>query len=283
MLTVRPEKPIDPVSTEAIQQVQQCAASMEITILLIGATARIILLENVYGLNGGRATRDIDFAFAVENWEQFNTFKNLLISTGMFEAHSQIIHRLFFQSDLLKQKLTVDLLPFGGVENDNQIAWPPEMTTVMNITGYQDALNSAVKLMISDDVIISVISIPELAALKLFAWADRNQTETKDAGDFVLLARNYHQAGNHERIYEPEFTSALSATRYDPELTGVWLLGYDLKAMCSETTREQLAELLNSTKSRQLIEHMARELRHKSDPMKYAELVLHHFRNGLVS
>lgn len=283
MLTIRPQKPIDPASIEVIRQVQQCAANLGINILLTGATAKIILLENVYGMSGGRATRDIDFAFAVENWQQFNEFKNRLISTGMFEAHPSIPHRVFFQSELVNHKLTVDLLPFGEVEDNNQIKWPPDMAVVMNVAGYRDALKSAISLEISEDLTISVISIAGLATLKLFAWADRNQTETKDANDFVLVARNYHQSGNNERIYEPKFTDVLTAVEYDPELTGIWLLGHDVKLMCSDETKAQLLGLLSNAKYQQLIEHMARELRHSEDPTKYAESILNNFKNGLMS
>lgn len=283
MVTVRSDKPVDPTSIEVIQEVQKCAQDMGIKTLLIGATARIILLENVYGLNGGRATRDIDFAFAVESWAQFSEFKNCLIATGQFEAHPQIIHKLFFKSVLLGQMLTVDLLPFGGVENDNQVKWPPEMSMVMNVTGYQDALNSAVNLTISDEVIVHVISIPALAVLKLFAWADRNQTVSKDANDFVLLARNYHEAGNQDRLYNPEFAAPLTTANYDPELTGAWILGHDVKAVSSEEAKAQLIDLLNSSKSQQLLEHMAKELRHQDNPLEYAAMLLEQFKQGLMS
>lgn len=282
-MTIRPETPIDPVTIDVMRQVQQCAANMGIGILLVGATARIILLENTYGLTGGRATRDIDFAFAVENWEQFDEFKNHLISTGMFEAHPSISHRVFFQSELVEHKLTVDLLPFGGVEDNNQIKWPPDMAVVMNVAGYRDALNSALSLEISEDVIISVVSIPGLVTLKLFAWADRNQIEPKDAGDFVLLARNYHEAGNQERIYQPEFTPALTAAGYDAELAGVWLLGHDVKAMSSEATKAQLINLLNGPSTQQLVQHMARELRHRDDSVEYATSLLEKFKQGFIS
>lgn len=38
---------------------------------MVGAMARIILLEKVYGLPVSRASRDIDFAVVVENWKYF--------------------------------------------------------------------------------------------------------------------------------------------------------------------------------------------------------------------
>jgi len=34
-------------------------------LLLVGTQAKVIMLEKIHGLNLGRATEDIDFAFAV--------------------------------------------------------------------------------------------------------------------------------------------------------------------------------------------------------------------------
>lgn len=45
--------------------------------LVVGAIARHLLLVNVLGISAARMTRDIDLAFAIENWDQFHTFHTL--------------------------------------------------------------------------------------------------------------------------------------------------------------------------------------------------------------
>jgi len=44
---------------------------------LAGATARDLMLVNVYGLRPGRATRDIDFGIAIESWDEFQGWNEI--------------------------------------------------------------------------------------------------------------------------------------------------------------------------------------------------------------
>lgn len=81
---------------------------------MVGAMARIILLENVYGLSAGRATTDVDFAFALDNWEQFTEIKNYLISNSNCEEVAHVTQRLLMRLPELDKKYKVDLIPFGS-------------------------------------------------------------------------------------------------------------------------------------------------------------------------
>ncbi len=67
----KPDRLIDPLTRSVIREVKSAVTDLGLDVFLVGATARIILLENVFGLHTGRATRDVDFAFAVENWDQY--------------------------------------------------------------------------------------------------------------------------------------------------------------------------------------------------------------------
>ena len=83
-LPILTNRPIDSITVSIVTAVKNAVADLEVDIFLVGATARIILLEHVYGLSTGRATRDIDFAFAVKNWDQFDLIKKRLLSTSQF-------------------------------------------------------------------------------------------------------------------------------------------------------------------------------------------------------
>jgi hypothetical protein len=48
---------------------------------LTGATARDLILENIFGRPPGRLTRDLDFGFALSDWKQFESLKAALIAT----------------------------------------------------------------------------------------------------------------------------------------------------------------------------------------------------------
>jgi predicted nucleotidyltransferase len=149
---------------------------------LVGAAAGIILLEHVHGLHFGRAPRDIDFAFAVESWEQFQAIKARLHSTSKFEEVKGVAQRPIFKVEGLSHQFIVDLISFGGIESaTSKISWPPDISIVMNIAGFHDAFASAVAVEIAHTLVISVASISGIAVLKLFAWVDRGHKDPKDA------------------------------------------------------------------------------------------------------
>ena len=72
----------------------------------------------------------------------------------------------------------------------------------MNVAGCRDALTLAVLVEVEPGTVILIASIPGLSVLKLFAWINRGRENPKDAMDMVTLLRQYHEAGNQDRIYE---------------------------------------------------------------------------------
>lgn len=283
VLTPRPERPIDSLTISVIREVSDAASDLDLEAFLVGATARIILLEHVFGLHTGRATRDMDFAFAVENWDQFQLIKQRLISASSFEEVERVAQRLIYKPKGIKHKFVVDIIPFGGLEGEkNTIAWPPDMSVLMNVAGYSDAHASAVPVEVEPGLVISVASIPGIAVLKLFAWVDRGQADPKDAIDLVTLLRQYNKAGNQERIYE-DAIAALEAAGYDVELAGSWLLGHDAAALTSPTTRSQLNSLLaESSLVERLITDMSRAMRTRDDALDYSRVLLEQFLEGFA-
>lgn len=55
------ERPLDPMAVEILRVVQHVIAARGLSCIVVGATARDILLTHVHGLPATRATRDIDF------------------------------------------------------------------------------------------------------------------------------------------------------------------------------------------------------------------------------
>lgn len=284
-LTPKPDRPVDPLTLTVIAEIHQAANKLGVPVFVVGAVARIILLENIHGLNAGRATTDVDFALALDNWEQFDALKRLLLENTKFSASEQVAHRLYFRAPGLEHAYKVDLIPFGGVEKSpNTITWPPDMAIMMNVAGFSDAFAAAVRVEISPGFEATVASLPGIATLKIFAWADRSQENSKDAIDVVTLLRSYHQAGNDHRIYEEaSVRAALEAVDYDPELTGAWLLGHDVAAMACESTVMALEALLTGATRDRLIEDMARAMRGRADAMDYAFRLLEQFTTGFAA
>jgi predicted nucleotidyltransferase len=169
----------------------------------------------VFGIDAERATRDVDFAIALADWNEFESIKQTFIDSGNFQPGVGAVHRLYYRADQFGIAYPVDLIPFGEIESSgNTIAWPPDMAVVMNVIGYPEAMKSAVQVDVGTGLIVNVVSIPALTALKLLAWNDRGLLDNKDASDVFYLLRHYHEAGNSQRLYEEAFP-VLAACGYD--------------------------------------------------------------------
>ena len=282
MPIIKPIRPVGELTVEIVREIEKVSKVLDLELLLVGAQAKVILLENIHGLNPGRATGDIDFAFAVEGWDQFNHIKQSLIATGKFRELPKVKQRLVYQSSLIEHGFVVDIIPFGKVQDENNmIAWPPELDVVMSVSGYQEALESALLVELDAELTIKVVSLAGLTILKIFAWSERGTvTDNKDALDLLTLLRTYHEAGNVDRIYEVPEPDVLESINYNPELMGAWLLGYDVAAIADKSTIETMAELIESKKEN-LILQMAKSLPGNEGALDDAEALLSSFTQGI--
>jgi predicted nucleotidyltransferase len=199
------------------------AAVPKTDILLVGAAARDLLLFYTHGIKAVRSTEDVDLALAVDSWHVFERLRKSLLSSKVFQAHSSGMHKLLY-----REQMTVDLIPFGGLENaDGTISWPPNGDTVMSVLGFREAMDSSIEVLIPSDLRIAVVSLPMLAVLKILSWAERRAyAPRKDASDLVLILQNYLDAGNSERLYV-EAAQLLEDPGFDYECAGAWLAGKD--------------------------------------------------------
>jgi predicted nucleotidyltransferase len=249
---------------------------------LVGATARDILMYHLHGFPLNRASPDIDFAIAIEDWTAFERLKEALLRQPGFRQDSRIQHRLHYLPTV-GEGFPVDLVPFGGVEmSPAKVAWPPDMKIVMNVAGYAEALASAVKVRISDECVIPVASIPGLAVTKLIAWLDRGRSNAKDAVDLRYLLENYAEAGNVDRLYGEELL-LLAACDYAFERAGPRLLGMDVSAIASVETKRQIVGILTDpVLNDRLLMHMLRGGQHAGEAIDGVEGTLAEFRSGLT-
>jgi predicted nucleotidyltransferase len=245
--------------------------------------ARDLVLVHAFGLPAGRATKDIDFGIAVENWDQFQALKTRLVETGEFRAAPKEVHRLYWIDPGAQVTIPLDAIPFGGITSaDQRIAWPPSAGFVMNVAGFEEALNSAMHLRAEDGFVIPVASIAGLAALKLIAWQDRRNENNKDATDLYCLVRCYADAGNLDRLYEQEM-ALLEATGFDLELAGAELLGRDTARNCQSEAQRQISVICTSERLfEQLILQMNRTGMGESAEVERITDLMKRFRRGFL-
>jgi predicted nucleotidyltransferase len=273
-------KPLSPLVLEPLRAVAPTANSLSLPYFLAGATARDLVLENIFGRPPGKLTRDLDFGFALSDWKQFENLKATLISTGRFKA-DRAIQRVLYQhsADI---SVGVDLIPFGGVQDGSVISWPPHNDFVMNLAGFREALESAIQVQVDAALVIPVASLPGLTILKLFAWADRKH-EKRDAPDILKILGDYADAGNEDRLYTDELP-LLEAAGFDVPIAGARLLGKDARRIASQQTVASIAKMLADPKlKRELLNHLVQASPRSDESFAgYCTLLLDNFQRGFT-
>ena len=228
--------------------------------MLVGATARDVLLTHVFGLRITRATRDIDFAVAVKDWAQFDALRAGLVERNTFKDDGRAKQRLYYRAPRDTFDYPIDLVPFGAITSGSkEIAWPPDLAIIMNVAGYDDVLAAAEHVEFAPGFIQKVVSVAGLAILKIVAWADRGKENPKDAQDLIHIIDSYAEAGNMDRIYEEK--GVIDAGEYDPDAAGAYLLGLDIRRVSSTATLKELQDIIERDFER-LTNEMVRQLRH---------------------
>nr|WP_328807278.1 nucleotidyl transferase AbiEii/AbiGii toxin family protein [Paraburkholderia elongata] len=213
--------------------------------VVAGATARDILLWHVYGQRPDRATSDVDVAVCAVSWDAHESLIAALEATGCFKRDENAQQRLIFTDPAVGRSMPLlDLVPFGQIEQpEGSIAWPPAGETVMNVLGFQEAVDTAVEVEIHEGLAVPVVTLPALALLKILAWKDRRALTNKDASDLLVLLRNYLEAGNTERIWEVG-EGLLKQHEFDLTLAACGLLGRDARAVALAATTEAIDAIL---------------------------------------
>ena len=235
--TVPKDRPVPESILHILAVVDRVAIEQECPYVVVGATARDLLLFHVFGIPASRATRDVDFAIAVESWDRFHRMRNALLATEEF-VPAKVEHRLYFK----ETDIPIDLIPFGGVAEGDMIAWPPPKDTVMTVAGFEDAMAASIQIQVSPTLTSPVVSLAALAVLKTFAWKDR-KTADKDAVDLYRVISTYADAGNEDRLYDPD-SRHLEKFNYDRELAGAALAGEDSRMLSSAATITKLRTIV---------------------------------------
>ena len=64
---------------EVYSQIHGIAAELSVPLLIVGATARDIILVHGYNTAIERGTKDVDFGIEVQNWEHYEVLRTALI------------------------------------------------------------------------------------------------------------------------------------------------------------------------------------------------------------
>lgn len=229
---------------ELYQIISGHTESLDIPYLVVGATARDIILHHGFGAAIERGTRDVDFGIQVENWEQFEQLRAALLENG-FIPHKTKPHQLITTVPN-GEEWEVDIIPFGEIaNNENTIAWPPQHDIEMSVTGFKEAFDHALNVIISDDptLEIKVASPAGMLLLKLISWLEREPSiRSKDAMDIYYLTKHYSKIPEvADGLYDDDY---MEAQDYDEHKASTMRLADDARSIASSEAISFITENL---------------------------------------
>lgn len=268
-----------PQDEKLLKLIDDSLLGVQIPYVLVGAKARDILMEHVYNIKCPRATLDTDIGVLVENWERFHDAKNIIQTKGDFQHNSKTPHRL-----ASSQYGVIDIVPFGEIENQNEISWPPDYSTTMNLVGFKEAFDNAVTINVNQSTQINISSLASLCMLKIIAWKDRAYM-SKDAEDIAFIALNYLQAGNQSRLFD-DFEYLLTDD-FDYTFAGAYILGYDIAKQASAACHQEISQILKNeieaNLSSGLVSGFVRHTSKQENTYDFSRRLLQEINKGVLS
>ena len=271
---------IDQGTLELLTLINQVTVDLGIEYLVIGATARDLVMHYGYGARIQRATKDLDFAIQIESWDSFTEIKERLIANGFKDRQSP-------QRVVSPAGMPVDIAPFGGIADKNSnIQWPPSGDVEMDVAGFDEAHQSAIQVLIQQDppIQIPVASPQGLALLKIIAWDDRDRDlRAKDAKDLAYLLESYQSVEKViDRIYEID--GLMQRYDWDVDQGSAHLLGIDTLDITGHEAKIKVGKILNANLQvgapNYLIEEMCSQIDEEYDNKRG---LLEAFSNGFHS
>ncbi len=249
---------IDPQTVAIFETVNRVIAELGIPYVVVGATARDLVLHYGHGARIQRATHDVDFAIEVASWAAFDALKNRLCEQGFITTQQQ--HRL-----ISPMKIAVDIIPFGHAEHEQtSIAWPPEGKVVMNTLGFQEACDTAEWVRIQDkpELDIPVATPVGLSLLKFIAWTDRTRDlRRKDATDIAYLLSTYDAIQEvFDALYEEGNIQIMESYDWNITHASAHLLGQHAKNISQANTRQEIIRLASGELGERTLDRLAEEM-----------------------
>jgi predicted nucleotidyltransferase len=204
---------LDPIR-DVLSEIQRRATSAGVEVMVVGATARDLLIHHALGLPPKRATRDVDIAVAVQTWSDVENLTNGLPTIGGGTHKFSVTG------------IEVDVVPFGSIEStDRTITFPDDHK--MNVFGFEEAFAGTTVVRVSSATEIRVASIASQSLLKLMAWNDRRRRTTHDALDFRTILDAYSSGRYLDELYESH-SQLLANYDFDPPLAAADRLGWEM-------------------------------------------------------
>lgn len=267
------------IENEAIVKISKLFEEIGVPSMVVGASARDILARTYNLPLTMRMTSDVDFGILVKDWDELKRVQDYLKKDQKIKKIGEKENKVRYHYS----GLPFDIVPFGGIEKDYKVSWPPFYDTIMTVLGYEEALNHSIAIKINGKE-IKVVASEMLIALKLIAW-DENSSREKDIADSWFLIKNYEklEPSAYEYILDNHL-SLFEEFGLEPDISAPLYVGIKLKKLLKKITREHLREILyNDRKLEKIASIVAAEtfMEMKEDQIKLVLKYLKALRRGL--
>ncbi|RNI20895.1 hypothetical protein [Flexivirga caeni] len=161
------------VPEEVLSELSSACRELGLEFLVVGAAARDLIIHARQQSNPERETDDVDIAVAVRAEGQFS---DLIRRFPLVRGH---------QNKITVHDVEVDVVPFGDIEQARTILFPDDHR--LDVNGLQEAHATAVSVRMPNGTEIRAAGAPAQTALKILAWRDRHEANTKDGIDLRVI------------------------------------------------------------------------------------------------
>ncbi|TYB30968.1 MAG: hypothetical protein FXF47_06525 [Candidatus Mcinerneyibacterium aminivorans] len=175
----------------------------ETDFMIIGAIARIVLLENIYGYTRGRATKDLDLSVFISNWKEYDNIMNEFVNEYSFRKNKKIYHRIS------NNEYAIDIIPSGKIAKNGEIFWPPNYENSIDVDFFIKSFENSLLIKPeykSDNLNFHIPNLEGLFVLKFIGWYERKYSS--DAGDLDLILSCMYK--NYENILFEKYSELIT-------------------------------------------------------------------------
>lgn len=264
--TIHKEDLQNDLMTETLQVLAGCYRQLGAEVFVVGAAARDIALRLLDVTNAPRRTMDLDVAVMLQDWNQYERLTSILLQNHFEKAREK--QRFYYLGSNGRIRFEVDIVPFGAIAEEDQVAWPPEGSPVMSVRCFEDVMRAADKVTVDGAFAFRLASLSGQFLIKLDTRNDRRMKTKKDAADMAFLLQNVYVAYAlaHDGL-PPEVDT--NTEQFDVIVAGAEWMAADLKKILSDEHRHFYAEMLRGELAKNEESPLLNDLLDVSDSRNY--------------
>lgn len=265
--TINKDKLENELLAETLSALSECYAAIGSEVYVVGAAARDIALRLLNVEDTPRRTLDLDVAVTLSDWSQYNKLSAIMQQNNFVKAEA--LQRFYYLGKDGRNRYEVDVVPFGEVEKDGLIAWPPEGSPVMSVKCFSEVMSHADKVTVDEDFSFRLASLSGQFLLKLDTWSDRHLHTKKDVSDMIYIMQNVYVPYALSRSPFPTDIDTDTET-FDPTVAGAEWIAIDLKGMLSTEHQSYYADMLQSEIDKEEESELINDILDVSDSRSYS-------------